>query len=192
MKKLFLPVVVLAMLFTACGGAETVETDANEISENTDIVDIGMADMNEFNLASYGLNLSLMLPEVASSTGASIEPVVMHEEGDYLWFLDIGNHFHLVIEDYGKEQNKVADEKKRLEGLSKIFEIEYSMEEANIIMYKRQLHADQGGKSSHHCYGATTVDGYTIILRSSDDGSHKPVIQDMVNTIKSAKEVVNS
>jgi hypothetical protein len=192
MKNLFLSAGVAGMMLTACGGGDTGVTDPNQVAENVDIENIGMAEMNEFSLANYGLNLSLMLPEVASSTGASIEPVVMHDDGDYLWFLDIGNHFHLIIEDYGKEQNKVADEMKRLEGLSKIFQIEYTMDEPNIIMYKRELHEDQGGKTSHHCYGSTTVDGYTIILRSSDDGSHKPVIQDMVNTIKSAKEIVKA
>ncbi len=192
MKNLFLSAIIAGMVLTACGGNETEGADQNEVVEDVDIENIGMVEMNEFSLANYDLNLSIMLPEVQSSTGASIEPVVMHDEGDYLWFLDIGNHFHLIVEDYGKEQNKIADEKKRLADLSKIFQIEYTIDEPNIIMYKRELHEDQGGKTSYHCYGSTRVDGYTIVLRSSDDGSHKPVIQDMVNTIKTAKEIVKT
>lgn len=182
----------MGVLLASCGGDNTGEDATDNTVDSDNIENIGIEDMNEFSLTPHNLKLSIMLPEVASSTGASIEPTVKHEEGDYLWFLDIGNHFHLVIEDYGKEQNKVADEKKRLDGLSKIFKIEYTIDEPGIIMYKRELHEDQGGKASYHCYGETTVDGYTIVLRSSDDGSHKPVINDMVTTIKSAKEIANS
>ena len=189
MKNIFLSLFTATFLLMSCGGESTDETNTDEVIENSEMENIGMVDMNEFSLAPYGLNLSLMLPEVASSTGASIEPTVKHDDGDYLWFLDIGNHFHLIIEDYGKEQNKVADEKKRLDGLSKIFIIEYVIDEPNAIMYKRELHEDQGGKKTYHCYGTTTVDGYTIVLRSSDDGSHKPVINDMITTIKSAKDL---
>ena len=192
MKNIFLSLTIIGVLLASCGGDNTGENENNENIDVENIQNIGLEDMNEFTLVKYGLNLSIMLPEVASSTGASIEPTVKHDEGDYLWFLDIGNHFHLVIEDYGKEKNKVADEKKRLEGLSKIFMIDYTIDEPGLIMYKRELQEDQGGKKSYHCYGETIVDGYTIILRSSDDGSHKPVINDMVTTIKSAKELKNS
>ena len=182
----------MGILLASCGGDDGGENTTDENIDANNIENIGMEDMNEFTLTDHGLNLSLMLPEVASSTGASIEPTVKHDDGDYLWFLDIGNHFHLVIEDYGKEKNKVADEKKRLEGLSKIFKIEYTTDEPSFIMYKRELQEDQGGKTTYHCYGETTVDGYTVILRSSDDGSHRPVINDMLTTIKSAKEVIAS
>tara|TARA_R110002096_G_C14321687_1_gene700463 strand:+ start:151 stop:729 length:579 start_codon:yes stop_codon:yes gene_type:complete len=192
MKNVFLSLIAAGFLLTSCGGDNPEGTDGNDNIENNDVNDLGVEGMNEFSLVSYGLNLSVMLPEVASSTGASIEPTVTHDDGDYLWYLDIGNHFHLVIEDFGKEQNKVAGEKKRLADLSKIFKVEYTIDEPGIIMYKRELHEDQGGKASYHCYGATTVDGYTIVLRSNDDGGHKPVINDMVTTIKSAKELKKS
>ena len=88
MKNLFLSAIVAGMVLTACGGDETENTDQNEVVEDVDIENIGMAEMNEFSLANYDLNLSIMLPEVQSSTGASIEPVVMHDEGAYFWFLD--------------------------------------------------------------------------------------------------------
>ena len=145
------------------------------------------AGMNEMSLKEYGLNMAIMLPEVASSTGASIEPQVEHEDGDYLWHVLIGTRFHLVIEDFGKEKNKVADEKKRLADLNDIFVIEYLVDEPNLIMYKRTLHEDQGGKKTYHCYGETVIDGYTYVLRSQQDGSLKPIVEDMVKTIRSAK-----
>ena len=192
MKNIFLSLIAAGLLLVSCGGENTDGTEGSENNENNEIENLGVEGMNEFSLVPYDLNLSIMLPEVASSTGASIEPTVKHDDGDYLWFLDIGNHFHLVIEDFGKEQNKVAGEKKRLADLEKIFKIEYTIDEPGIIMYKRELHEDLGGKPSYHCYGETTVDGYTIVLRSNDDGGHKPVINDMVTTIKSAKELKKS
>ena len=180
-------VLTVTFFLYSCGGDKTEKEDEN--SSNTEVEVIGESDMNQISLSDYGLNMSLMLPEVASSTGNSIEPSITHEDGDYFWFLDIGNHFHLVIEDFGKEANKVAEKKKELEDLKDIFVIEYLMDEPNLIMYKRTLHEGQGGKPSYHCYGETTIDGYTFVLHSADEGGLKPVIDDMVTTIKSAKEI---
>jgi len=185
--KAFLSVLTVTFFLYSCGGDNTEKEDDN--SSNTEIEVIGESDMNQISLSDYGLNMSLMLPEVASSTGNSIEPSITHEDGDYFWFLDIGNHFHLVIEDFGKETNKVNEKKKELEDLKDIFVIEYLIEEPNLIMYKRTLHEGQGGKPSYHCYGETTIDGYTFVLHSADEGGLKPVIDDMVTTIKSAKEI---
>ena len=56
-------------------------------------------------------------------------------------------------------------------------------------MYKRELHEGQGGKPTYHCYGQTVVDGYTYVLRSQQDGSMRPIIEDMVKTIRSAKQM---
>ncbi len=185
--KNLLLVLMFGFLLFSCGESNP-EKDENT-DENTDIEVIGESDMNQISLSDYGLNMTLMLPEVASSTGNSIEPSITHEDGDYFWFLDIGNHFHLVIEDFGKETNKVAEKKKELEDLKDIFVIEYIIDEPNLIMYKRSLHEGQGGKPSYHCYGETTVGGYTFVLHSADEGGLKPVINDMVTTIRSAKEI---
>lgn len=186
MKKALFAGFVSVLFLAACG-------NSGENSENgetaMDTTNVDFSDMNEMSLQSEGLNMQIMLPNVASSTGASIEPNVEHFDGDYLWDVKIGNQFHMVIEDFGKEQNKVAEEKKRLQGLDKIFVIEYVIDEPKLIMYKRELHEGQGGKTTYHCYGETTVDGYTYVLRSHEDGSFKPIIEDMVKTIRSAKQI---
>lgn len=187
MKRIFLFPIVAVMMFASCGGSEETTEETNETIDTLDY-----ADMNEISLKEHGLNMKIMLPEVASSTGASIEPKIEHDDGDYLWHVKIGTRFHLVIEDFGKEKNKVAGEKERLGDLDKIFVTEYLIDEPNLIMYKRTLHEDQGGKPSFHCYGETTIDGYIYVLRSQSDGSLKPIIDDMVKTIKSAKPVTES
>ncbi len=187
MKRIFLFAIVAVMMLASCGGSEETTEETNETIDTLDY-----ADMNEISLKEHGLNMKIMLPEVASSTGASIEPKIEHDDGDYLWHVKIGTRFHLVIEDFGKEKNKVAGEKERLGDLDKIFVTEYLIDEPNLIMYKRTLHEDQGGKPSFHCYGETTIDGYIYVLRSQSDGSLKPIIDDMVKTIKSAKPVTES
>lgn len=191
MKKIFLALMTLTLVITSCD--DTVESNSlTDQDENVDLENLGALDMNEFSFVPYGLNLTILLPEVESSTGASIEPEVIHEDGNYLWNLNIGKQFKLVIEDFGKEKNKVAEEKEYLNGQTNIFQFEYITEEPNVIMYKRELHEDQGGKKSYHCYGEMEVEGYTIVLRTTEDGGFKPVVADMVATIKSAKPVTKS
>ena len=189
MKRLFLFLFLTVVLITSCENEHSKDSDTKDSVENSDLENLGDTDMNEFSFASYGLNLSILLPEVASHTGASIQPTVTHDDGDFIWNLDIGNNFKLVIEDFGREKNKIIEEKKYLEGQKEIFLFDFIIDEPKVIMYKRELHADQGGKKSYHCYGEMKVDGYTIVIRTNSDGGFKPVVLDMVTIIKSAKEI---
>jgi hypothetical protein len=109
-----------------------------------------------------------------------------------MWNISIGSRFLLVIEDFGKEKNKVSTEKVRLEELTGIFDIEYLVDEPSLIMYKRGLHEGQGGKTSYHCYGEVEIEGYSYVLRSEDEGSLKPIIEDMVMTIRSASPIAGA
>jgi len=191
MKKTFLILLTLTLIIASCN--DSTESTVQPIQDDTlDLENLGALDMNEFSFVPFGLNLTVLLPEVQSSTGASIKPEVTHEDGNYLWNLNIGKNFNLVIEDFGKEKNKVLEEKEYLTGQANIFQFEYLVDEPTIIMYKRELHEDQGGKKSYHCYGEMEVDGYTIVLRTVENGGFKPVVSDMVATIKSAKAVVKS
>ncbi|MFT4603072.1 MAG: hypothetical protein ACI857_003259 [Arenicella sp.] len=186
MKRFFLIPLAAAFLLGACGDSgEDNDTTTDNVDENP----LEYSEMNEMSLKPHGLNMKFMVPDVASSTGAALEPQVIHEDGDYLWHVKIGKHFHMVIEDYGKEKDKVKNEKARLIDLNKIFVTEFLTDDANLIMYKRTLHDDQGGKPSYHVYGEILIGGYTYILRSEDEGSLKPIIEDMLLTIKSAKEI---
>jgi hypothetical protein len=86
----------------------------------------------------------------------------------------------------------VASEKKRLADLSNIFTFEFLVDEPKLIMYRRSLHEGQGGKTTFHCYGEVEVEGYNYVLRSAEEGSLKPIIEDMVKTIRSAKPIAKS
>ncbi len=187
MKKAIILGSLILTLLVGCGGSESTEGDTTNGEANMTAEDF--VDMNEISLSEHGLNMQLMLPEVASATGSSIDPKIEHDQGDYLWYVSIGPRFQLIIEDFGKEKEKVNEEKKRLGELGSIFEIEYLTDESNLIMYRRTLHEGQGGKPSYHCYGEVEIDGYKYVLRSEQDGSLKPIIEDMVKTIRSAKPV---
>lgn len=190
MSRLVILSSFILLLLSSCGGSES--NGENNGTDGSDTLTMDFSDMNEISLKPYGLNLKLMLPEVASATGASIDPKVTHDEGDYLWYVSIGPRFQLIIEDFGKEKDKVAAEKKRLADLSAIFEIEYIVDEPGLVMYRRTLHEGQGGKPSYHCYGEIIIDGYLYVLRSEDDGSLKPIIEDMVKTIRSAEPIAGA
>ena len=158
MKRFFLCAISATLILSSCGGSgeEGNETDNNNVEDTLDY-----SGMTEMSLKEHGLNMKFMLPDVQSSTGAALEPQILHDDGDYLWHVKIGTRFHLIIEDYGKEKDKVGYEKARLADLEKIFVCEYIIDDADLIMYKRTLHEDQGGKPSYHVYGETTIDGYT-------------------------------
>lgn len=190
MKKIFLLASFLPFLLISCGGEG--ENDATDNSETTDSLALDFSDMNEVSLQPEDLNMKIMLPSVQSSTGAGIDPLIEHDQGDYLWYISIGPRFQLIIEDFGKEKNKVSGEKKRLGELSDIFLIEYLVDEPNLIMYKRTLHEGQGGKTTYHCYGEVEIDGYSYVMRSEDEGALKPIIEDMVMTIRSASPVTGA
>jgi hypothetical protein len=189
MRKLIYLLAIAPFILLSCGGGNA---DGEENNENSDTLQMQFEDMTEFSLKPDGLNMQVMLPEVASSTGNSIDPSVQHDEGDYLWYLSIGPRFKLIIEDFGKEMNKVAGEKERLSELENIFEIEYLVDEPKLIMYKRSLHEGHGGKVSYHCYGEVEIDGYNYVIRNEDEGSLRPIAEDMVKTIRSAAPIAGA
>ena len=189
MKNFFIALVMSCGLVLSC--TETKDNADANADKNNDLgyVELDSFDMNEVTLENYDLKLSLMLPIVASVSGTEISPEIIHDDGDYLWFINIGKYFHLVIEDYAMEFNKVAEEKKRLASKSDIFKIDYLINNNHLIFYKRELIDKHGGKPTYHCFGEVKIEGYNYILRSEESGSFKQIIQDMVTTIKSAKEV---
>jgi hypothetical protein len=186
MKNVFLIGLIVGVGLMSCGGNSGNDDGA---LQTNDTLPLNFEDMQALSLVNYGIDMQVMLPQVQSATGNSIEPKVEHDEGDYLWYLSIGPRFNLIIEDYGRETKKVAAEKKRLKDLTGIFDIEYLLEEPNVIMYKRTLHEGKGGSPSYHCYGETVIDVYTYVLRSDEDGTYKLIVEDMVRTIKSAAPV---
>lgn len=184
MKRLSISfALLLATILISCGEAES--TDNNESQNNKDTVNTeGMSDLS---LKEHGLELIIKTPAISSSTG-SIIPSVTHVDGTLDWYVKIGDKFSLTIEEWSKEHKpsqKVAEEKRYVN--ASVFEIEYIIDEPNMIMYKRNLPEGQGGKPSYHVYSAQTIDEKVFVFKSGLDGGLKPVIEDMVKTILTVK-----
>jgi len=190
MRKFLTALIVFGGLVFSCTNAKDDSHMVENKNNEHGYVELDSFEMNEISLLDYDLNMSLMVPIIGSASGTEIKPEIIHDDGDYLWYINIGKYFHLVIEDYAKEFNKVTTEKKRIAAKKDIFKVEYIIDRNNLIFYKRNLLADQGGKSTFHCYGEIRIDGYNFVLRSEKSGSYQPIIQDMVTTIKSAKKSV--
>ena len=182
----------IGMLFSACSGGE-------EKNNQIEIVE-DFFEFQKFNLKDFGLNATIMLPDETANIGASTRPEVKHAEEGFKWEIEVGPNFHMIIDDFGEEKNKVADKKRKLKELD-IFETKFLVDEKDFIIYESTLKVD-GEKASpitdpkphvsYHVYGQKVIDGYTYVFRSREEGYPKNIIDLMAKSIKSVQEVKNS
>jgi ribosomal protein L7/L12 len=182
----------IGMLFSACSGGE-------EKNNQIEIVE-DFFEFQKFNLKDFGLNATIMLPDETANIGASTRPEVKHAEDGFKWEIEVGPNFHMIIDDFGEEKNKVADKKRKLKELD-IFETKFLVDEKDFIIYESTLKVD-GEKASpitdpkphvsYHVYGQKVIDGYTYVFRSREEGYPKNIIDLMAKSIKSVQEVKNS
>jgi ribosomal protein L7/L12 len=180
------------MLFSACSGGD-------EKNNQIEIVE-DFFEFQKFNLKDFGLNATIMLPDETANIGASTRPEVKHAEDGFKWEIEVGPNFHMIIDDFGEEKNKVADKKRKLKELD-IFETKFLVDEKDFIIYESTLKVD-GEKASpitdpkphvsYHVYGQKVIDGYTYVFRSREEGYPKNIIDLMAKSIKSVQEVKNS
>ncbi|MFK8038577.1 MAG: hypothetical protein AB8B74_09835 [Crocinitomicaceae bacterium] len=191
MKNLFVTFTLVFVLVLSCTNNSNKKALVDDFVDTADtgFVLLDTADMQQLSLKEYDLNLTIKVPLVASSSGTEILPVIEHDDGDYLWYIRIGEYFNLVIEDYAKEFNKVQAHEKELADQKDVFEITYLEKLNNLLFYKRVLINDNGGLPSYHCFGEITIDGYNYVLRSEKIGGYEPVITDMVQCIKTAEPI---
>jgi ribosomal protein L7/L12 len=182
----------IGMLFSACSGGD-------EKNNQIEIVE-DFFEFQKFNLKDFGLNATIMLPDETANIGASTRPEVKHAEDGFKWEIEVGPNFHMIIDDFGEEKNKVADKKRKLKELD-IFETKFLVDEKDFIIYESTLKVD-GEKASpitdpkphvsYHVYGQKVIDGYTYVFRSREEGYPKNIIDLMAKSIKSVQEVKNS
>jgi hypothetical protein len=186
--------VMLTLLLFSCGSESTNSPEQLDM----DISNIDYSEFEGKSLKEFGIPALIMLPDQTSNIGAAIEPEIIHEDGDFKWDVVVGPNFTMRIEDYGNEKNMVENEKERLVRI-KFYTLEYLIDQPDLIMYKRTLNysekSTKGSESvgaehvTYHCYGEKEIDGITYVLRSRDEGFHKPIIETMVKTIKSLEKL---
>ncbi len=151
-------------------------------------------------LGKFGLPALLMIPDETANIGATTEPEILHEDGDFLWTIKAGPNFTLRIEDFGDYSKRLEDKKKELAEQNK-FTIRYLTNEPDLIVYEQTLIV-KGMKnappkvgiehSSLHVYGQSKIDGIYYELRSPDQGYSKynrHVVNLMSKSIRSFKAI---
>lgn len=176
---------ILFLFLTACGENQKTETELiiNYEDENEELYAF-----EAFPLSDYELDFFIYLPDETADIGAATKPVVAHTTADYKWEISLGPRFIMEIIDMG-EYNGVELHKEEIEDLGHVFQIEYLIEEPDLIYYKRTV--NQGATSgvgvdhiTYHCLANHVVNGVNYLLRSHEDGLPKPIADYMVTSIK--------
>jgi hypothetical protein len=182
---------VTGSIVTSCGGSEKTEETASEgVNLDDDYYEFKGLSLKEFDIPAM-----LMLPDETANIGASTKPEVIHNDGDFIWDINVGPNFELHIEDYGDYTDMVEYKKKELKD-QEIFKINYLVDEKDLIVYERTLVVKGSKKASptvgvkhksYHVYGQKIINGITYELRSRDEGYEKMIIELMAKSIKSFK-----
>lgn len=169
-----------------------------DLSVNDEIVvDEDYYEFQDFNLSMYEIPALISLPDETANIGASIKPQITHIDYDIKWDINVGPNFQLLIEDYGDITDLIEVEKKELAEQS-FFNINYLMDEEDLILYERTLLVKGRDNASptvgvehksYHVYGQKIIDGTTYELQSREDGYEKVIIELMAKSIRSLKPV---
>lgn len=185
---MFLFVVAIGFAVSSCSPEEPKKDDSG-INVDEDYYEFQMIDM-----AKYGIDAYIQLPDETANIGASTKPEILHPE-DHIWQIDIGQNFTLHIEDMANIKDNVKEEKKELKRKD-FFKVKYLIDEPDMILYQRELvvkGSDRAASSvgvehkSYHVFGQTTVNGITYVLESREEGYEKIIIEMMAKSIKSFK-----
>jgi hypothetical protein len=185
----FITLLMSVFLFS-CGEEESTETELviNYEDENEELYSF-----EAFPLTDYELDFFIYLPDETADIGAATKPVVTHETADYKWEISLGTRFKMEIIDMG-EYNGVELHKEEIEDLKHVFQVEYLIEEPDLIYYKRTV--NQGETNgigvdhvTYHCLANHKVNGINYLLRSHEDGLPKPIADYMITSVKYVEEI---
>lgn len=175
-------------LLVNCGGGAA---DAND---GEIVIDEDYYEFQDFIMRKYDIDAVISLPDETANIGASTRPEVIHQES-FKWEINVGQKFHLNIEDFGNYDDLVIEKKKELKD-QKFFKIKYLIDEKDLIVYERTLIVGGSKKASsrvgvehksYHVYGQKTVNKIIYGLSSSDEGCEKHIVELMAKSIKSFK-----
>lgn len=174
MKQLTILFSLLSVLIlSSCGG----ETPSDNPSENTDET-VKLKGFEELNLAEYGFNLTMMVPE-AETNG---EPEVVMTERGALEVI-VGNDFGIEIM-FG--EGDLALLKTDLQE-DLVFKSEIIKEEENALIYKQDI-PDSGVKTQNHFFYKAVVGNDVYEVRDVMEGDYgEGMIEKMLEAAKTIK-----
>jgi hypothetical protein len=189
----FLSVITLLSLqLLSCSGGNDVGAEDDTVKLDEDYYEF-----KGISLANSGISAMIMLPDETANIGASTKPEIIHTEGDFKWDIHVGPNFHMHIEDYGDYTDLVETKKRELKE-SDIFNVNYLIDDKDLIVYEQKLVVKGSKKAaptvgvehrSFHVYGQKTIDGVTYELRSRDEGYEKVIIELMAKSVRSFKPI---
>ena len=182
---------ISCLTFTAC-------TDSVDNKES-ESVDESLLDFNKFSLQPYDIPASILLPDETSNIGASTKVEVSHTEGDFLWCLQVGPNFELVINDWGTDKEILNAEVKKLKNLD-FYNVKFIKKTATTLLYERTLNVD-GRKNasknvgiehkSYHLFMTKTIQNIIYTFETNDGGSTKEIVELQEKCINSIHEINN-
>ena len=187
---IFVGLVGAMLMFNSCSETKPVEKDSEGIDLDEDYYEF-----QAFDMAEYGVDAYIFLPDETANIGASTKPDVQHIPDDIYWEINVGPNYSLHIEDFASISNLVKVEKKEL-AAKKFFKVKYLVDDKDLIVYERTLLVKGTDKASpsvgvehktYHVYGQKTIDGVTYALESREEGFEKVIIELMAKSIRSFK-----
>lgn len=189
LKHLLLFLLASFLILASC------HTTTEENSQESTYFDNDYYEYKGVHLKQFALPAMIMVPDETADIGSSTEVEINHVENDFRWDLKIGEKFLIHIEDFGNNKNLVEAKKKELNNKD-WFEINYLVNEKNIIVYEKKLKVKGINNASskvgvehvsYHVYAEQIIDGISYELRNSDDGNDKEMVRWIAKSIKSFK-----
>ena len=171
--------VVLYLMLNSCNNDQSTQ-----MLENQKMID-DYYQFQELSLENHDIPAYISLPDETANIGASTKPIINHIKDDIKWSIKIGENFELLIEDYGYIDDLIEVKKKELSEQT-FFQVNYLIDEPNLILYERTLLVKGIDKASpnvgvehksFHIYASKVINEITYEFKSREDGNEKIIVE---------------
>ena len=159
-------------------------SDKTESDSKVDLYDDSYDDFNKISLEAHDMDGVIMLPGETTNIGAATKVNIEHTEGDFKWDINIGQNFKFRIDDWGDYSEILNAELAKLKRLE-FYDVKFLKKTPELLIYKRNLKV-KGLKNSsskigathetYHIFYKTTLNGIIYVLKNSDEGSPKNIV----------------
>ena len=183
--------VVLYLMLNSCNNDQSTQ-----MLENQKMID-DYYQFQELSLENHDIPAYISLPDETANIGASTKPIINHIKDDIKWSIKIGENFELLIEDYGYIDDLVEVKKKELSEQT-FFQVNYLIDEPNLILYERTLLVKGIDKASpnvgvehksFHIYASKVINEITYEFKSREDGNEKIIVELIAKAVKSINSI---
>ena len=183
--------VVLYLMLNSCNNDQSTQ-----MLENQKMID-DYYQFQELSLENHDIPAYISLPDETANIGASTKPIINHIKDDIKWSIKIGENFELLIEDYGYIDDLIEVKKKELSEQT-FFQVNYLIDEPNLILYERTLLVKGIDKASpnvgvehksFHIYASKVINEITYEFKSREDGNEKIIVELIAKAVKSINSI---